>query len=528
MTTRKLKKRLRERYGKIPDPHYFAGDMEHIRAYSDYRQENGLDEFLIDDITWNDLDMDRVFKRINPKRSTSGEQYLYYMLRSPAVDIETYEGRRKLIRYAEADRERSLRVETILARLGCTRRADLCRAFSPSAHGVGLLIVYLALLLFLVISIVGTVTGFFEIWTIVLSLFLNFSVHEFGKRKSQRDYDTVNYTVNMIFAVRKLRRLHDPELDAHMGKAYASLDRLRAVIRTGGVSTAMDSGGIEDIIVSLTLLDLISYEFLKNKLSRCHDDVFTIHEYLGRVDAAISIASYRASLRSFAEPEIMFDAGAENSINAAGLVHPLLVDAVPNDLVTDRPLLITGSNASGKSTYLKTAALAVCMAQSICTVTADVYRANALRVYSSMALKDDLLAGESYYIVETRSLKRILDAAEKDSAILCVVDEVLRGTNTIERIAASSEVLRALAGAGALCIAATHDIELCELLHGTYRLFHFEEQVGENEILFDYKLRRGKATSRNAIDLLRLMGFDERIVENAHARANRYLETGSW
>lgn len=218
----------------------------------------------------------------------------------------------------------------------------------------------------------------------------------------------------------------------------------------------------------------------------------------------------------------------ENSIDAAGLVHPLLRDAVPNDLVTDRPLLITGSNASGKSTYLKTAALAVCMAQSICTVTADSYSANALRVYSSMALKDDLLAGESYYIVETRSLKRILDAAEKDSAILCVVDEVLRGTNTIERIAASSEVLRALAGAGALCIAATHDIELCELLNGAYRLFHFEEQVGENEMLFDYKLRGGKATSRNAINLLRLMGFDERIVENAHARANRYLETGSW
>lgn len=234
MRTRKLKRRLRERYGKIPDPHYFAGDMEHIRAYSDYRQENGLDEFLIDDITWNDLDMDRVFKRINPKRSTSGEQYLYYMLRSPAVDRETYERRRDLIRYAEADRERSLRVETILARLGCTRRADLCRAFSPSAHGAGLLIVYLALLLLLVVSIVGTVLGFFEIWMIVLSLFLNFSVHEFGKRKSQRDYDTVNYTVNMIFAVRKLRRLRDPELDTHMGKAYASLDRLRAVIRTGG------------------------------------------------------------------------------------------------------------------------------------------------------------------------------------------------------------------------------------------------------------------------------------------------------
>ena len=84
MRTSKLKKLIDKQFGKIPDPHYFHGDMEYIRAYYDYRRDNGLDKFLIDDITWNDLDMDRVFKRINPGRSTSGEQYLYYMLRSPA------------------------------------------------------------------------------------------------------------------------------------------------------------------------------------------------------------------------------------------------------------------------------------------------------------------------------------------------------------------------------------------------------------------------------------------------------------
>ena len=188
----------------------------------------------------------------------------------------------------------------------------------------------------------------------------------------------------------------------------------------------------------------------------------------------------------------------------------------------------SGANSSGKSTYLKTVALAVLMAQSICTVLAERYEAAAFRIYTSMALRDDLLAGESYYIVETKSLKRILDAAEEASPILCVVDEVLRGTNTVERIAASSEVLRAMADDGLLCLAATHDIELCELLQDCFDLYHFEEQVGENEMLFDYVIRPGKASSRNAINLLQLMGFDRHIVDRAHQKANRYLETGEW
>ncbi len=529
MRTKKLQKRLRAAFGKAPDPMYFPGDMESIRAYYDFRQENGLDAFLIDEITWNDLDMDRVYRRINAKRCTSGEQYLYYMLRAPAVEAGEYERRKRLIDYAEADPERRLRVETILARLGCTRRADLCRAFSPEAHGIGMLFVYLALLaLFLAAAVFTAVNFRFGVWPLLISLSLNLYVHEMGKRKTQRDYDTVNYVVNMVFSVQMLRRLHDPELDRHMQSAYKSLDRLRAVTHIGGLTTGTDSSGAGDAILTLTLLDLITYEFLKNKLGRCHEDVFAIHEHLGRLDAAISVASYRASLERYTLPVLHFEQTEKSFIRAVGMVHPLLHDAVPNDLRETRPVLITGSNASGKSTFLKTVALSALLGQSICTVTAVSYEASTFRLYTSMALRDDLLGGESYYIVETRSLKRILDAAKREKSILCVVDEVLRGTNTVERIAASSEVLRSIAEAGVLCLAATHDIELCELLRESYSLYHFAERVGENEMLFDYVLRTGKASSRNAINLLQLMGFDRQIVENAHEKANRFLEEGSW
>ena len=215
-------------------------------------------------------------------------------------------------------------------------------------------------------------------------------------------------------------------------------------------------------------------------------------------------------------------------MRVSGMTHPLLKNAVPNELDTVSPLLITGSNASGKSTYLKTAALCAVMAQAICTVTADDYHASAFRIYSSMALSDNLLAGESYYIVETKSLKRIIEKIDGPVPLLCTIDEVLRGTNTVERIAASSKILEVIADRGALCLAATHDIELCDLLSKKYDMYHFEEQVGLSEMLFDYKIRTGKAVSRNAINLLKLMGFDDEIVSGAHDRANAYVQKGTW
>jgi hypothetical protein len=523
-----MKRRLQQNFGRVPDLYYAHGDMEQIRSYFDFRRETGRDAFLLDDVTWNDLDLDRVFRRINAGRCTSGEQVLYHLLRSPAQNEADYRERERMIRFAEGDPERRLRVEMILARMGCSRRADLSHAFYPDRHGPALLIVYLLLFLFLLAGIVCAAWSRGAIVWPLMTVIVNPLVHELGRRRSQREYDTVNYTVAMVFAMQHLRRMHDGELDGVIAPAYGSLDRLHAVIRTGGISTVTDDGGPGDLLTTLTLLDLIAFEFLKNKLGRCHEDVFVIHEYLGRLDAAIAVASYRRSVAAYTVPLLDFAPEKPAGITALGLVHPLLEDAVPNDLITDHPILITGSNASGKSTYLKTVALAAVMAQSICTCLADSYRANAFRIYSSMAISDNLLAGESYYIVETRSLKRILDHAREEGPVFCVIDEVLRGTNTIERIAASSEVLQALAESGALCLAATHDIELCDLLGGAYRLFHFEEQVGEDEMLFDYRLREGKATSRNAIELLRLIGFDQRIVDRANERANRYLESGAW
>lgn len=528
MSKRKLRQKLLRTYGAEPDVRYEMGDLERIAAYYEFRREKGLDGFLVDEITWNDLDMDDVFRRINPALSTSGEQYLYYMLRSPAQGREEYDRRRRLIDLMSREHELRLQAQLLLSRLGCRRRAELCRAFAPESHSPLWLVIYLLLLALLLASMVTVAFSTqYGLMLVVLSCTLNSIVHEVRVRQVQSDFDTVNYTVSMVFTLRRLRRLRHAGLDKELQQAYAALDELKAVLRTGGVSRAPDDG-VSAMVMMVTLVDLIAYEFLKNRLGRCHEQVFAIHEGLGRLDAAIAVASWRESMDTWAEPQLDFDA-SKPCFAAGQLVHPLLRQPVGNDLTAARPVLITGSNASGKSTFLKAAALCACLSQSVCTAPAERYEASAFRICSSMALSDDLLSGESYYIVETRSLKRILDKTQRSGRpVLCVIDEVLRGTNTVERIAASSQVLSALAEKGAMCLAATHDLELCELLAQGYDLYHFCEYIEEGEMWFDYLLQPGKATSRNAINLLRLLGFDEELVEKAHTRANDYLETGVW
>ena len=136
--------------------------------------------------------------------------------------------------------------------------------------------------------------------------------------------------------------------------------------------------------------------------------------------------------------------------------------------------------------------------------------------------------------MEIKALKRIVDVAEKtlrstdDIPLLCFVDEVLRGTNTVERIAASAQILEYLSQKGIYCFAATHDIELTHLLENSYDNYHFEEEVKDGDMLFSYHLLPERAQTRNAIRLLELIGFSDNIIQKADKLAGNFLQTGKW
>jgi DNA mismatch repair ATPase MutS len=240
----------------------------------------------------------------------------------------------------------------------------------------------------------------------------------------------------------------------------------------------------------------------------------------------IAAASFREYLPGYCEPELIKTGKPRLAVR--DLYHPLIETPVENSIREERSVLLTGSNASGKSTFIKTLAINAILAQTIYTSVSKSYQGSFFLIYSSMALRDNILSKESYYIVEIKSLKRILDRINPEKPMLCFIDEVLRGTNTLERIAASSRILSSLARKNALVFAATHDIELTQILARDYSNYHFQEQIENNQIIFDYKLYEGKAVSKNAIKLLNMLGYPKDIIASAEAAAEEFQNKGEW
>ena len=524
---KKLQKKLEASYGKKPAKDYFPGDMEYIRTFYDACRDNEPDRFHVDETTWKDLDMDDVYKRVNACQCTAGEQYLYYMLRTPLKQADFIE-QQSLIRLMETRPEMRLRLQLLLSRISSDRDVDLTAIFHPADSSPFRLIIYCLMGLLFIASVLAVVClGPTFILLPLLVMVANVWLHTFRRDRCEHEIRRVNYCVSLILSLNRLKKQKLPGLDPYLAEAYSHLDQMKPILRSGPVLSAVNTDMFQAAAMHILLTDLIAFEVLKKRLAKYHDHFLAVHKAIGRLDASVAIASCRTELSVWCEPEIDY-AADHPYLRMEGMVHPLLNEPVPNDLMPEKSMLITGSNASGKSTCLRTAVICALMAQTLCTCTCAGYTGSFFRTYTSLALSDNLLAGESYYIAEIRSLKRILDARNREGFILCAIDEVLRGTNTLERISASAEILKALNHPGILCLIATHDAELCAISGDDYQLAHFEETVSDQEIHFDYKLKPGPAETRNAILLLKLMGFEDAIVSAAYSRADNYIKTGKW
>jgi len=155
---------------------------------------------------------------------------------------------------------------------------------------------------------------------------------------------------------------------------------------------------------------------------------------VGEIDALQSAASFRASLAYYCQPEFV----EANGLTLEEAYHPLLSDPVPNSIeVSDRGILITGSNMSGKSTFLRTVGVNVLLAQSIYTCLAKEYRSCPLRLLTSIGRADNVIEGKSYYLEEALSILRVIEALNEELTTLVILDELYRGTNSEERIFAA-------------------------------------------------------------------------------------------
>jgi MutS-like protein len=242
-------------------------------------------------------------------------------------------------------------------------------------------------------------------------------------------------------------------------------------------------------------------------------------EALGSVDALATLAMIRADQPAWTTPRV--DPAAA-SLRAAALGHPLLPDdrRVANDVEVgprETLLLITGSNMSGKSTLLRAIGLNAVLAQAGAPACAAAFEMPPADLHTSIRVEDSLELGLSYFMAALARLKQIVDAAERGvapgRALLYLLDEVLQGTNSVERGIAVRAVVRHLLDARAIGVMTTHDLAIAdeEPIKSAARLAHFTEQVHpDGTMTFDYRLRPGLATSTNALRLMQLIGITPR------------------
>lgn len=285
---------------------------------------------------------------------------------------------------------------------------------------------------------------------------------------------------------------------------------------------------LEEIVLDyfrlITHFDNILFYRCMRRLKQNMNAVESLITTMGFLESIIAIGSLRKALPYYCVPEFL----ERGELDIQDAYHPLIEEPIANSICAEKGILVTGSNASGKSTFLKTIAINAIMAQGLHTCAANIYRGPWCQIFSSMALRDNIYQGESYFIAEIKALKRILETEDENLPVLCFVDEVLRGTNTVERIAASTQVLREFQRRNILCFAATHDIELTFLLEKEFENYHFQEQIQDGEVIFDYQLYKGRSNSRNAIRLLELLGYEKDIVEGANEMVARFLKNGKW
>ncbi|MBQ6376321.1 MAG: hypothetical protein IJJ52_01650 [Lachnospiraceae bacterium] len=572
-----FKKHIEDSWGQESPRLFLADDLAKIRRYSDSLAASE-ERWLIDDITANDVDLDLVFARIGRPGSVAGLEVLYAWLRHPLLKKEVLDARTHLINCAAEDAEtrfeaqwilsenqeikeeaasqrilsekQEIKEETAAQRILSEKQtikeetATPCRLKGDSVYGqietlretgpIGgnrfLLpggLTLLGLLLLFVFPIAG-------IAVLIPSLFINFRIHLRMRDSSGPAVRAMQALLQLIRQAEALagsRFAEKAGLKEELKKrvdAFSGFRRGAFLVTSGGTVGYGIADAVLEYLKMFFHIDLIRFDAMLEAYRGHEEDALKLLELVGAVDAAIAAADYREAHPEFAEPVLSEDRSAW--IRAEEMVHPLLKNPTANSIEADGQVLLTGSNASGKSTFLKNVVLSAVMAQSLGIAPAKSYSAPFFRAATSMALSDNLMGGESYFIVEIRSLLRICKAAEeKDGApLLAAIDEVLRGTNTVERVAAAAEILRSLDRENTLVFAATHDLELTYLLDGVYRNLHFRERVENGDVLFDYRLREGRAEGRNALKLLAAAGYDPEVVARAESLAARFLSDGKW
>ncbi|MBP5415129.1 MAG: hypothetical protein ILN61_07825, partial [Lachnospiraceae bacterium] len=387
------KEKLKKDYGKISTRKLSSEELKSIKGYTNYH----LHDDLIDDITWNDLDMNLVYSKMNYCKSSAGDEYLYYILRSPQTAGYDWSDIENKIDHFKEDSVYRTELSVCLHDIGRTKnysiysyidKLDEAKRTSAFMTIAGVLMYIPAI----AICFFNLVVGISLIFVLAL-----FNIATYFKQKSIIEpyiicFEYVFRILKNCDQITQVIKNGSDILSQEMTDLVSISNDFRSFKRFYSLVIGDLGSGplgiVLDYIKMLTHLDLIKFNTMLDQIKLHRDHVDKIITIIGKIDCYISIGEYRTSLLQFCIPKLD---DTYDGIRIEDGYHPLLDNPVPNSINTNTCVLLTGSNASGKSTFLKMVAVNALLSQTIHTSCSKEYEAPYFNIYSSLSLKDSIV-----------------------------------------------------------------------------------------------------------------------------------------
>jgi hypothetical protein len=428
-------------------------------------------EPAVDEATWADLAMDRVFAAVDRTSGMPGRQVLYHQMRTYEEDggiLLERARQRRVFREDASLREACLDALRGLDRPGAGWLASLIMKDLPQAPPLAWTL-YLASGLSFICLVGMAFSPLFLVPTVILALG-NLVINEtFGRRRIAPYLPGFQHLGKLLAVAGKLAALLDPHglpQLLRLRQAAPAAGRLARRVRWLGMDRAELSemgAAFLGYLNLLFLFDGVLFLMALPLLQREKTVLRDLFDAVGSLDAALSAASFEAGAPCAVVPTLV----EERRLQVRGLLHPLLASPVGNSFqLLERSSLITGSNMAGKTTFIRTVGVNLILARTLHLCLAEEAVFPKARVLSAIRREDRMEDGKSYFFMELERILTLLQAARGETLHLFLIDELFRGTNTVERLAAATAVLGELAERHTV-LATTHDLELQELLGDT-------------------------------------------------------------
>lgn len=369
-------------------------------------------------------------------------------------------------------------------------------------------------------SIVSAILKFITPSYVLLFLMLNFVVIKFLTKDYKEDIILINDIKGTVKSYSEiLKMIEDEEFDSEylkgIKKKLNNSEGISCSEEMKKLSNLLDWVGDSSsnayylILNILIFSDVFIMENLEEWKMKNSKELENWIDVMSEIDSLVSISNLYFDFENWNFPSIL----DKKEIRGKKIGHPLIGErAVRNDYsLSDgkRVTLITGSNMSGKSTFLRTIGLNLLLAYIGAPVYSEEFTCGIFNIYTCMRTKDNLEESISSFYAEILRIKILIEATKRGEDVFFLLDEIFKGTNSVDRHTGATELINQLIDGGAMGLVSTHDLELCDLEEHDSRIenYNFREYYENNKIKFDYKLRKGKSETQNAIHLMKLAGI---------------------